>query len=104
MIFFLFQSPKVICWHDANTCKGKVPVDQLPLTSQNLDCLAQCPKKPLNQNDTTRWGKINSKSVSNKSKMQYLEHTKEKKIYSKLTILIDFDPELLQNIVFDFYS
>ena len=27
----LFQSPKVIYWHDANTCKGKVPADQLLL-------------------------------------------------------------------------
>ena len=26
---FLFQKPKVINWHDASTCKGKVPVDQL---------------------------------------------------------------------------
>ena len=26
---FLSQSPKVIYWHDANTCKGKVPVGQL---------------------------------------------------------------------------
>ena len=29
-VFFFFQSPKVIHWHDANICKGKVPVDQLP--------------------------------------------------------------------------
>ena len=30
---FFFQSPKVINWHDANTCKGKVPVDQLPIVT-----------------------------------------------------------------------
>ena len=34
---FFFQSPKVINWHDANTCKGKVPVDQLPIvTGKNV--------------------------------------------------------------------
>ena len=29
MIFYFFQLPKVIYWHDVNTCEGKVPVDQL---------------------------------------------------------------------------
>ena len=31
MIFYFYQLPKVIHWHDAITCKGKVSVDQLQL-------------------------------------------------------------------------
>ena len=29
-VFFFISITKVIYWHDTNTCKGKVPVDQLP--------------------------------------------------------------------------
>ena len=42
------------------------------MTSQKLDRLAQHPKKPQNQNNTPRWKKINSKSISDKSKIKCL--------------------------------
>ena len=42
------------------------------ITSQKLDCLAQHPKKILNQNDTSRWEKIKSKAISHKFKIRCL--------------------------------
>ena len=36
------------------------------ISSQKLDYLARHPKKPLNQNDTSRCEKVNSKSISDK--------------------------------------
>ena len=38
-MIFLFQSPKVIYWYGANTCKGEVPVDQLLLIIHSVECM-----------------------------------------------------------------
>ena len=43
------------------------------ITSQKLDCLAQHPKKPLNQNDTSRCESVNSKSIKDKFEVKTMK-------------------------------
>ena len=60
--FFLSQSPKVIYWHDANTCKGKVPVDQLLLSNST-----QCEKHRFVQSKDSHGNLCTPETISEKT-------------------------------------